>query len=388
MASTPSNPPPAVFKPRPRSVSRATRLYLYVQAGGRCEFDGCNKYLLEHPVTGTIGNYAEMGHIYAFSPEGPRGQGDLTADELDCLDNLMLLCLDCHKKVDDEPERYSPPVLRSFKKAHEERVFYLAGTSPDRHTTAIVVKAKIGGQSVEITVPQMQEAVAPEYIDRDQVEIDLTAIPDTATRSYWEACERTIDESIRERFGRAIPRRVASIAVFALAPIPLLVFLGSRLTNKVPVALFQRHRDTERWQWKVDGEPVEFVTRCIATGTDPAGVALVLSLSGPIDCSLLPESVRASHTIYEIALAHREPTPYFLNGEEDLRRFRVAYQEFLRSVSRDHPAATEIHLFPAVPAPVAVACGLDRLPKCDPALVVYDYRRGKGFEESLRINTP
>src|SRR3989442_13044181 len=49
-----------------RRVSHFTRLLLFVRAGGRCEFDGCNKFLLEHPLTITEGNFAQMAHIVAL----------------------------------------------------------------------------------------------------------------------------------------------------------------------------------------------------------------------------------------------------------------------------------------------------------------------------------
>lgn len=45
-----------------RSIKDLTRLLLFVRAGGRCEFDGCNDYLLQHPLTLTPGNFAQMAH--------------------------------------------------------------------------------------------------------------------------------------------------------------------------------------------------------------------------------------------------------------------------------------------------------------------------------------
>lgn len=59
---------------RTRDVGERTRLILYVRAGGRCEFDGCNQFLIEHHLTKREGNYGEAAHIVAFSPEGPRGR--------------------------------------------------------------------------------------------------------------------------------------------------------------------------------------------------------------------------------------------------------------------------------------------------------------------------
>ena len=53
-----------------RSITSKTTLFLYVKAGGRCQFDGCNEYLIEHHVTETLGNFAEKAHIYAFKEDG------------------------------------------------------------------------------------------------------------------------------------------------------------------------------------------------------------------------------------------------------------------------------------------------------------------------------
>jgi len=53
-----------------RGIGDLSRLPLFVRAGGRCEFDGCNKYLLAHPLTLTPGNFAQMAHIVAFREQG------------------------------------------------------------------------------------------------------------------------------------------------------------------------------------------------------------------------------------------------------------------------------------------------------------------------------
>ena len=83
------------------------RLLLFVRAGGRCEFDGCNKDLLKHHVTLKEGNFAEMAHIVAFKPEGPRGKGGRRPAQINDVRNLMLLCPQCHKLIDDHPDDYT-----------------------------------------------------------------------------------------------------------------------------------------------------------------------------------------------------------------------------------------------------------------------------------------
>ena len=178
------------------------------------------------------------------------------------------------------------------------------------------------------------------------------------------------------------------ISLFALAPIPLLVYLGFCLSNKVAVEFYQRHRTgTEPWKWKTDGNLVRYKLHRRRKGRDAAKVAIVLALSGSIDDELLPATLDEQFSVYEITLEGQPPNPDFLRTRQDFEQFRIVYRQFLSEFIRDHPTAKELHVFPAVPAPIAVACGHDLLPKVHPGLTVYDYDKATGgFIERLRIN--
>lgn len=63
-----------------------------------------------------------MAHIYAASPNGPRGSGDLAKEELNSLENLILLCRNCHKIVDENPHRYPVKLLKDWKRLHEKKL--------------------------------------------------------------------------------------------------------------------------------------------------------------------------------------------------------------------------------------------------------------------------
>lgn len=330
-----------------------------------------------------------MAHIWAFSEGGPRGRGGRGGHAVHDLSNLILLCPGCHKLVDDHPEQYPPSVLRRQKKAHEDRIYTLTDTKPDQHTVAVVLTARIGGRAVSASLPAIQEAVAPRYLGpRDVVTIDLTAIPDQASEHYWEtgvAAIRSKLDGLYEQSFESGP--VRHVSVFALGPIPLLVYLGSCLSDKVPLSLYQRHRDTEDWRWKEEGAVVDYDLRALRNGSEPAAVALLLSLSGRIREDDLPKEIDTRFSVYEITLAGRKPTPRFLNREESLRAFCGVYLGALRSVVASHPGLERMHLFPAVPAPVAVAVGRDVMPKRDPAVLVYDFdKRAGGFVPALEVN--
>ena len=132
-AATPASP---VIRVR-RGIRELTRLLLVVRAGGRCEFDDHNEYLLQHPLSLTPGNFAQMAHIVAFKEDGPRGKSALRPAYINDVANLMLLCPQCHKLIDDHPDQYPVAVLQKYKESHEDRIFHVTGLGPDKKTTVV-----------------------------------------------------------------------------------------------------------------------------------------------------------------------------------------------------------------------------------------------------------
>lgn len=371
-----------------RSIDPLTRLFLYVHAGGRCEFDGCNEYLLEHYPTETVGNFAEQAHIYAFKLDGPRGREEGRPDRINRLSNLILLCPQCHHLIDTNPDTYPVAVLKRFKADHEDRVHDLTGLSKDRDTVPLVLKGLIAGRPVDISDEAMQSAVAPNYLKRrDKVEIDLTQIPDTHDAAYWATTTKIIDQRIERLYSVPVRQgRTLQASVFALAPIPLLIHLGSKLSDKIRVDLFQRHRNPETWDWQTEPGTAAYTTRTLRAGSDPQSVALLMNLSGGNSIDNLPPSIDARFTLYELTLRDATPNPQFLRCRSDLDRLHDEYIQCVSSIRNAHPNLPVVHLFPAVPAPVAIVIGRSRLPKVDPALLVYDHdKRAGGFVPTLEV---
>ena len=169
---------------------------------------------------------------------------------------------------------------------------------------------------------------------------------------------------------------------------PLLIFLGTQLTNKVPLDLYQRHRDTETWNWKKSSQTTQYRFRTIQMGTHRKHAALLLCLSGCGPRENLPAEIDSSFFVYELTLKGKSPSPTFLRTRADLDNFRVAYQSALAEIAKTQGTLKELHLFPAVPAPIAVLCGRELLPKIHPALRVHDYDKSKGgFGYQLTVNS-
>lgn len=365
-----------------RKIPEVQRLLLCVRAGGRCEFNGDNKYLFRHSLTLTEGNFSQVAHVVAFSERGPRGRrpSGRVRTEIHDIKNLMLLCSECHKLIDDHPGDYSVRTLRRYKAKHERRIKHLTSLKPGSLTTALVLQGNVAGQRFTLPPEQLHEAVAPRYPKNDDpVLIDLSSITDAGDDAYLTTAIRKIDEELPRLYSDHLDgRRVDHISVFAIASIPVLIYLGSRLSDKVPTDIYQLHRGTENWTWPDRGVPVEYAFRTVREGGTGGDAALLLSLSGPIDPASLPAAIGPTVTVYELRLASATPNPQFLTRRGDLAEFEREYQLALRVIAQNHPGLKLIHLVPAVPAPVAVTCGRALL-RVDPPLLVYDYRRSQGY---------
>jgi hypothetical protein len=267
----------------------------------------------------------------------------------------------------------------------------LTDTRPDSHTAAVLLRGRVAGQPVTVTTAEIQAAVAPRYLGkRDVCDIDLTAFADSAAPEFWAQASNAIRTKMSRFYETPLDSGVPlHVSVLALAPIPLLMVLGRCLSDKVPTVLFQRHRDTEDWKWKSNGAPVSFSTKRLRKGSDPARVALLVSVSGTVSVADLPGSIDARYTVYSMSPKKAKPVPTILRLQESLQEFRGEYQRAMRLIVDDHENLSAIEVFPAVPAPVAVTMGRDLLPKRDPTLVVHDFNKAQGgFIKTLEINQP
>lgn len=373
-----------------RAIDQRISNRLYAVSAGRCEFKGCNKDVTVHSLTRQTATLGEKAHIVAFKKDGPRGQQGMRPKDVNDVSNLMLLCRECHRLIDTRPQDYPRELLDRFKYEHEERVRRATAIGPERRSAIALFQAPIRGQRVAISEDQAVAALFEQqrYPADKPTTIDLNGLIGAAEDGAFlaQACGQ-IDRAVERLFAQGGDlEAVGHLSVFAIGPIPLLTHLGSRLSSKVPIALFQRHRDSEDWAWKSDGPPVAYQVECMQDRGRTSRVALVLALSGDIKLDALPERIRTASTVYRITLADAVPNPTFLRRPQDLDEFKSALFEALGTISHAHGLVEEIDLFPAVPAPIAVLCGRERLPKVHPRFRVYDYDAvAGGFNYKLTV---
>jgi hypothetical protein len=361
-------------KKQSRNIPPKVMIRLAAASAARCEFRGCNEYLFQHPLTLEDGNFSEHAHIYSFSDRGPRADAPGRPDEIHDFGNLMLLCKHCHDLVDDNENKYTVDVLRQMKAEHETRVRYVTGFSRKHRTHALILKSKVAGRMTEVTFDEVREAVEPMYPESERgFTIDLGNLGDDNSESFFKAAEHAITTRLEAFYARNIDGSgPGHVSVFALASIPLLVLFGRHLSDKVATRFFHRHRVTDNWQWLSPTKSIQLGTRQLQRGSDGARVGIVVSMSGPVERASLPKDIDAIAPIYEIFVDGSDPDLRLLKSDEDVRHFREVYAALLARIAVAHTDCRELHLFLATPPPVAIMCGLERLPKVQPMLVLYD----------------
>lgn len=362
-------------------------LKLWVMSGGRCEFPCCNELVWRDELTLQEDNFAHMAHIIAASSNGPRGDEELSPELQIDYDNLLLLCLKHSKLIDGKnADAYTVEQLRDYKIKHEERIRRQTALGPESATTVVRFQSPIKDRRVEISRSQTYESLYPRFPADDKgVFLDF---PQKAggDESFWQEFAREIAEQVKLQFRKGNDeQRYEHLSIFALAPIPALMYFGNQVGNIVASNLFQKHRDTDDWKWKPEPENDDFDYRYSKIdGSDASKVALVLSLSGKVASNEYSKII-GDAPVYEIEVEGANTE--FLKYKSRLDKFRVLYRQVLSEIRAKHGAECTIHLFPAIPSPIAVLCGKELLPKSDPAVLVYDNDRAKGgFVPTLIIN--
>lgn len=369
-----------------RGVKENTKVLLFSLAAGRCEL--CNELLIKDKYTNQTIIWGEMAHIYAFSEGGPRSnkkkinKNDVT--------NLLLACPNCHEKIDKPAQEqfYTVAHLKAAKAEHERRIRLVTKPKKDCATKVLSMIANIKNEVSRLTMHDITIALIKEGFyscDENATEIDFTCVPGVNNRSYWQSKEDDIDQAIAGFHTDLHRNKVKHVSIFAIGPIPLLMHLGSKLDNKIMTKVFQRHRDGESWDWRNKKATAKYEFRTVKRGRDKSKVALLLSLCGFIDKSLLPKEVNRDYYIYEL-FVKPNPNYNFLRSEKDLYNFETAYGTAISAIKNQHNGLRQICVFPAVPAPVAVICGRALNKNSDPKLKVYNTANKSSFKYALIIN--
>ena len=335
--------------------------------------------------------FAEAAHIIAASEDGPRGSEESADLRID-YSNLMLLCQRCHKEIDDDPDRYPTELLRRWKQEHEKRIEVQTSYPEEIHkSTVVLFTVKIKDRIPRINHEAYRNAMFPKYPVDEGIKIENQDFDRHGDESEWEAYARVIERKIRTRVEEGIDREaVKHFSVFAIGPMPLLMFLGRCIGDTIPADLYQSHRnikDTSKtWSWQTEEQETQtsYIVNTIKVVENSENVAIILALSDTIEKDKYANFVDDTFSLYEITIENH--SPHFLKNPKQLEHFSYEYRKLLNQVQTTHGHRCKIFILPAVPISIAVECGRVLLPTKDPEVFACEYYDREGFRKILKIN--
>lgn len=380
------------------ALSDLDRRDLWVRAGGRCTL--CKKYLLEGGLSSSEVPLGEGAHIVGAvdSVKSPRGRDSLPVEQRDAVDNIMLTCSGCHTEIDQQKVAglFDVAFLRCRKREHEADIRIQTDLLKDKRTAIVRMAGDIRGDVMQLPRAAAAEAVIrhaqrfPHFLesyDRQGVEIDLQRLPGEhpLTPDYYKVATATIDRAVDFQVRPGVVNGdISHLSVFAIARLPLLIYLGSKLDDGSPVDIYQRHRSTDSWMWpQIDDPGTDFQISVIDGGNSATAGVLITNLSGTTPPHDLPG--RLEHTPTWTLAPSGEPGEDIFAHPAVLTRFTTAVRAFFTNLEVTQKQLRTLHLFGALPLSGALAFGrILKSTDLRPTIITYD-RTGEGYRRALEV---
>jgi len=151
-----------------------------LKSGNRCAMPDCRKELV---LDGTKNDppaiIGKIAHIKGEKPKAERYDPNMTPEERNSYENLILVCGDCHTKIDNQPNTYTAEKLYHIKKEHENWIFESTKNEIVNVTFAelsIITKYLISGQyaySGNITIVPPEDKIKKNNLS-GKVKVSIT----------------------------------------------------------------------------------------------------------------------------------------------------------------------------------------------------------------------
>lgn len=307
----------------------------------------------------------EMGHVVASSNSGPRSDATVGLNDRDGYDNLILLCRNCHRKIDVLHGSFPPERLKQMKADHEA---WVRTALPERGFSNVQWKVIRVQGDFPFDPTTIADALSP-----DQA-ADETQITVSAQRRSWT----DIQEELRTKVEAIICTQdsIASrIALFPLAPVSVCIYIGYLLTNRVNVRAFQYHRDHAAWTWQKTEQQSSMPTfmEVLSSPSKDAELFFLFQLTAPINAEEIRMSIGGEQSVYELSIP--EPSTTWLKSKAQLDELARKVREMFEVASIRYPRSRRWHILYAGPAPGAVVVGQQLNPTMIPLVQCYEFQR-------------
>lgn len=366
-----------------------TKQILWGKAAGRCQYQGCNHKLFRDPTTKTEFNQSYIAHIVADKPTGPRGDKVLSKMLKSELSNLMLLCDRHHRLVDkEELAKHTVDVLREMKGKHEAIIERITDFVGSNETHVILYGANIGDHSSLLNIKDVFDALEPDYYPSNHVGYQLglgnSGLRDEDT-DYWDFESKNLNLKFQQNvLALKESNPIQRYSVFAIAPQPLLIKLGTLFHDIANVEVYNPQKEPRTWKWNSgNGTPDYF--EIIPPDAIRSKVALVFSLSANISQERVKKVLGDDCSIWEVTI--EIPNNDFMKYRNQLSQFRNICRKVLNDIKSAHGESARINVFPAMLPSTAVEFGRVWYPKADLGLTIYDQnKKNDGFAKAIEID--
>ncbi|QTQ37545.1 Uncharacterized protein ToN1_34270 [Aromatoleum petrolei] len=384
------------------SPKKDDQQYLGYLAGWRCQFAGCGKDLQRESLSGTPGNFSYFAHIIASSPKGPRGDKLLSGQRAEAIDNIMLMCDECHRRIDRvDPDRFTVDVLRTMRQDNINEVRRLLNTLRYEEAVPIVVMGNITAQSPRFLQRDAEEAMwtrrlrmaptGPERYFYNGGHLHNPHAP-----HYWGSLFDALRDDIpllRKRLNGTLRADGSTmpLAVFPLHGISILVLAGRLLGEGSRITVFQYSRDRPpdlpggKWAFDegVQTPPADkYCAKELAPYNGADEACLVISLTYKVEPSRLPTTLYADGAFkvgaMEVTASDSAALRHDIFSHSlDLDRFATAAEQAIQKL-QDQWHVKKVHLFIGAPASACFKVGQKLQARHHAVFVCYEASLGSG----------
>ncbi|MDO9177680.1 MAG: SAVED domain-containing protein [Agitococcus sp.] len=362
---------------RQGEVLQETRDEVARLAAWRCQFAGCGEDLRFHAATRIRGNFSYYAHIVASSPDGPRGDANLSQHLANSPDNIMLLCDKCHRFIDRvDPKGYTRERLTQMREDNIQEVNRLLSSLTYKSTEMLVIGGNISGQNFHFDRRVAEEAMWLQKLrcstPKPECFFHNGILGDATKPHYWQSIFDSLTTEIpRIRAytsgasqGGAAP---GPLAIFPLHSMSLLTLSGRLIGEARSTHLFQFNRDAVagssggQWAWPISEIPSEEKFKINVLQEHKEGITeavLLIFLTSKIQRQDLPANWLSgegwTHPTIEITVDH----PYHgtISHPNDLEHVGRAFDHALRKLQEEWQV-DRIHCLQIAPASACVRFG-------------------------------
>ncbi len=368
-----------------KNIPEKTKMTLVAKSGGICEFLGCNENLFEDDITKTQINFSEIAHIIASSPNGTRGDKDLSPKLQIEESNIMLLCPTHHKMIDADGEKYTKEKLREMKAKHEEYIKHLKNIKKDRGVVTVVYRANVSNRIYTFTFNDIDMSLYKQHYYEQERICFSGCVYDEGEEEYYnqemQYLKQQYDTHIKQRQKNEFICN--KYLLYAFAPQPLLIYLGMLFSDISNVEVQQLQRlPIQEWYLSSTAKrsKIEYKMR------EPEvinfkKIALNLSITADISDERIKDVLGEDVDIWKIESSMHGND--IIKDRKDIEAYRKAIFAVYEKIKDKYGRNCKINIFPAMPIAIAIETGRAWMKKSHPKLIIYDEKNG--FKKCLEI---